>query len=128
MAHIAQDNDGDAHYDKAIYTDKGFADDSHVISAYKNCRKNEDKIDDNFQWSRCRVMEEAGFGKVYSRNPLLRHVSLLRIGSVDVARIVRVAVLFTNMHTCQANSQTTTFFNCRAPKLAQYMHERHDPH
>ncbi|KAJ1383160.1 hypothetical protein B484DRAFT_411233, partial [Ochromonadaceae sp. CCMP2298] len=77
-------------------------------------------LHNNSKMSRVRIGVEWGFGKVYARCPLLKHVDKMKLQAMDVGRRVRVAVLLTNAHTCLRQSQTGEYFECRAPTLEEY--------
>ena len=102
------------------YTDKGYVAASHTRCSHRAA----DAWDRHFDtiMSTARVAVEWGFGKIQHRCSLLVKSYYLKVMSVDVERLTRCAVLFTNSHTClhHLGSNTGVFFNCLPPTLEQY--------
>ena len=67
-----------------------------------------------------RIGVEWGFGKVYSRCPILRKSEMMKLQAQDVAKLVRVCVLITNAHTCLRGSQSSLYFDCIPPTIEKY--------
>lgn len=104
-----------------LYTDKGYNFDTHVrCASHGPGPVTVVQEQNNAIMARPRVTDEWGFGKVYERCPLVNQKKFLKLQGVDVAQIVRVAVLLTNFHTCMHQSNTGLFFHCAAPTLEQY--------
>jgi hypothetical protein len=103
-----------------VYCKAGYANDTHVRSAYHGVHVTPLQLRQNSKMSRVRVGVEWGFGKVKARCPLIRCSDKLKLRGIDVARRVRVAVLLTNAHTCLNSSKTGLYFECEAPTLQEY--------
>lgn len=103
-----------------IYLDKGYDWNSHCRVAARGALTAH-QFFNNWVMSKVREGIEWGFGKLKSRNPLVLRSQLLKLQMVDVAKIIRVAVLLTNLDTCLHGSNTSLFFNCFPPTLQQYL-------
>ena len=105
-----------------IYTDKGFTRNTHVKCAHHGpAPVTPEMRHHNWIMARARIGVEWGFGKVKARCPFATRPSLLKLKERDVARIIRVCTLMTNIHTCLYQSQTGLYFNCSAPSLEEYL-------
>ena len=104
-----------------VYLDKGYTNDTHCKCAHHGPAVLT-ALQVHFNWvmSRARIGVEWGFGKVKARNPLILKPYMLKLQLMDVSKLVRVAVLLTNAHTCLNQSQTGLYFNCCAPTLGEY--------
>lgn len=66
----------------------------------------------NFVMSQVRVSIEWSFGKVYARNLNLKRTEKLKLRSdTEVAMLLPVAVLLTNLNTCARASLTSNDFD-----------------
>lgn len=105
-----------------VYGDKGYTNLSHVRCAHHGpAYVSPQQISDNIQMSSGRVGIEWGFGKIKQRCPYCTHKNLLKLRSGKVARIIRVCALMTNIHTSLNQSQSSGYFDCRAPTLEEYL-------
>ena len=103
------------------YTDKGFTTDTNIKSAHHGpAIVTPQQFRDNMMMSSVRVCIEWSFTKLKQVAPILTRKSILRLGAINVPKLLRVAQLQTNVHTCLKQSQTGLFFNCSAPTLEQY--------
>jgi hypothetical protein len=103
-----------------VYTDKGLTPDTHVTCAARGPLA-PGQEQNNWRMARVRVTNEWGFAKVYERCPFIKRVQLLKLKKVNVAMLIRNAVLLTNMHTCIHGSNASLYSNVAAPSLASYM-------
>jgi hypothetical protein len=71
--------------------------------------------------SRVRVSVEWCFGKVVTIFPFVDFKKSLKVYLQPIGKIYRVAVLFTNMHTCLYGSVTMEFFGLEPPALEVYL-------
>jgi hypothetical protein len=104
-----------------VYTDKGFAFAEFIrCAAHGPGPVTAEQAEDNGLMSPLRVPAEWIFGKIYERCPLLRETDKLKLRQMDVAQMIRVAVLLTNAHTCLNGSNTAEYFDCPPPTLDEY--------
>ena len=103
-----------------IYTDKGFTTHTHTTAAYHGANVTAEQHDVNRVMSTLRITEEWDFGKLKKRCPLLNRKNVMHIQKSPVLRMIRVAVLLTNAHTCMRGSQTGEYFNCSPPVFEDY--------
>jgi len=67
-----------------------------------------------------RIAAEWGFAKVTNLFAYLDLPRGLRIWLSPIGLYYRVAVLFTNAHSCNYSNQASEYFNCPAPTLNEY--------
>jgi hypothetical protein len=104
-----------------LYTDKGYAVDTHVRSAaHGPLYVSPQQHHNNWIMASERIGVEWGFGKVKARCPFMLKPHLLKLQLSDVAQYARISALLTNAHTCLHQSQTGLYFDCSAPNLEEY--------
>lgn len=103
------------------YGDKGFDSNTHTEAAYHGpAVVTPAQSHANDLMKSARVAEEWDFGKVKSRCPLITHKRYMHIFNTPVLKILRVAVLLTNAHTCMKGSKTSEYFDCMPPDFETY--------
>jgi hypothetical protein len=103
------------------YLDKGYVWNTHLrCAAHGPGALTALEVHYNWVMSKVREGIEWGFGRLKSRNKLIVMSDMLKIQLFDVSRLVRVAVLLTNAHTCMYQSETGLWFHCFAPTLEEY--------
>ena len=103
------------------YTDRGFTSDTNVAAAHHGpAAVTPQQFHDNITMACVRVCIERTFAKVKQVCPLITRKSILKLSEKNVPKLIIVAVLQTNVHTCLKQSQTGLYFNCRPPTLHQY--------
>lgn len=104
------------------YTDRGYTSFSHVFAAHRGGINLPNNLQqENRAMRPRRASNEWGIGKVKVRNPLLGYMHTTRIQQTPFLKIVKVAVLFTNLHTCLHESLTGLHYNCFAPSIEDYL-------
>jgi nuclease HARBI1 len=98
-----------------VYGDKGFDSDSHTLAAYHGIYVTEAQRHANGLMTTARVAEEWEFGKLKTLCPLIKHKTCMHFRISPVLKVLSVAVLIANAHTCLAGSKTSEFFDCQPP-------------
>jgi hypothetical protein len=84
--------------------------------------RNEHETAYNQLHSSTRIAVEWGFGKVVRYFAYINYKYSMKVHLQPIALYYRIAVLFTNIHTCMnQSSQAATLFNCNIPTLQQYL-------
>lgn len=68
-----------------------------------------------------RICAEWGFSKLKARNPFVTQIKQMKLLHVEVCKILQVAAILTNCHSCLHQSQTALYFQCWAPSLDEYL-------
>ena len=71
--------------------------------------------------SSVRIAVEWGFGKVSRYFAFTTYKHDLKINLQPIAEYYKLAVLFTNCHTCFNGSQASQYFNCGTPTINEYL-------
>lgn len=106
----------------SVYLDKGYYNDTHCFAAHHGLEHNltAQDMQNNYFMAKMRIAIEWCFGELKSRNPILNRWNLLKVQQMDVAKLVRVAVLMRNAHCCLHGCNATHYFNMNKPSLAEY--------
>lgn len=69
-----------------------------------------------------RVSVEWTLGKTVSLWRLIDNPNQMRLLLSPVSRLIEVAALLTNVHTCYYGSIVSQYFNCQPPLARDYLH------
>jgi hypothetical protein len=104
-----------------IFTDAGFANDTHIIRAFIGFFiLTAAQRQSNQTMARVRIAAEWGFGRIRAVCPLITREELLRLREHKVSLLMRNAVLLTNYRNMIGENNTALYFNCRPPSLEEY--------
>jgi nuclease HARBI1 len=104
-----------------IYGDPAYPVSSVLQTPFKGSHISEYQKEWNMRMSSVRVSVEWCFGKVLTLFPFVDFKKNLKVYLQPVAKFYKIAVLFTNVHTCLYGSVTTSFFDVEAPELKCYL-------
>ena len=104
-----------------LYGDPAYPLLPHLITPFKTHALTQTKRECNRAMSSIRESVEWGFGKVIQIFAFLDYKKNLKIGLQPVHQYYTVGMLLGNCHTCVYGSQTSIYFNCVPPTLAEYL-------
>lgn len=105
----------------AIFTDAGFANDTHIIAAFSGyAALNLFQRTSNTIMSRLRVPVEWGFGMIKAECPFITRPNILKLRQKNVSRILRNCVLLTNIRCLMMGNQTSHYFECETMTMREY--------
>jgi nuclease HARBI1 len=110
-------HDDHSHY---LLGDKAYQTAEQVIVPYSTPRSQHESAY-NALHSSVRIAVEWGFGKVVRYFAYINYKTSLRVHLQPIALLYKLAVLFTNIHTCiNSSSQPSSLFNMNVPTLQEY--------
>lgn len=106
-----------------IFGDPAYPLKRHLLTPYKRIgfglTSTQKKF--NYGMSRTREAVEWGFSKVLQFFAFVDFKKNLKIGLQQVGNYYKVAVLFSNCHSCLYGNQTSDYFRCSVPTLDEYL-------
>ena len=103
-----------------LYGDPAYGVSRNIISPFRG-QLTPSEMEFNKSMSALRVSVEWNFGKVTNLFAFLDFKKNLKILLQPVGKCYLVGILLTNCHSCLYNSQTSKFFDVRAPTLEVYL-------
>lgn len=94
---------------------------SHIQRCHVGARLTHEQIRANQRMSSARICVEWGFAKLVSTFKYLEFKRAHQLLSQPLGRIIRVAVLLANCHTCFYGSETTSYFGLLPPRIEEYL-------
>jgi hypothetical protein len=108
-----------------VFGDQGYANSGHLVSPYDtihNQTLSAEQLEFNLSMNRARVAVEHGYMLVTQAFRLFHDHTKLKIGLVEVAKLYKLAVFFTNIKTCfNGGNQISTYFDLSPPSLDEYL-------
>lgn len=101
-------------------TDKGFHRVPGIRPMHNRIFLNDDQIQQNRQFSSCRVTNEHDIGRVSYQWKYLDFHKGLNLKSQPLAIFRTVTIILTNAITCLDRNATGTYYDCRPPNLEDY--------
>lgn len=104
----------------ALYGDPAYPVREYLLSPYKG-NPDENQRLFNTRMSKVREAVEWEFGKIIQQFAFLDFKKNLKIFLQPVAKYYLVGGILTNCHTCLYGSQSSQYFDCEPPTLAEYL-------
>ena len=106
-----------------LYGDPAYPHRPQLQVGFRGAALNADQTAYNKAMSKRRQCVEWGFAKIITYWAFLDYRKNLKLLLQPVAKLYAIGALFTNVHTCMNGSQTSQYFSCHPPVLADYLRE-----
>ena len=103
-----------------IYGDGGYPFSAHLQTGHRD-PANAAQQQYNARMSSCRVTVEWAFGMVIEKFKFTDHKAMQKSGLSPLAKQYAVSAILSNMSTCLYGNNTTNYFECQPPTLAEYL-------
>ena len=103
-----------------MYTDKGYADRTHLLAAYHGAELTLPQMQINGVMTLLRVAVEWCFGKITECQKYIDFAQGQQMQLQPVAKYYRLAALLMNAHSCLYGNQTSIHFGLKPPSLRVY--------